>query len=160
MKENVIDVLMFLFDNYLGLEEGVVTDEETLAFELEEAGFPAHEITKAFDWLGELADEGHWTPSFVQAPGNSMRVYAEQEQQKLDASCRGFLQYLESSGYLDAMTREIIIDRAMAIGAETLGLQPFKKIVGLVMVNKAPDEYALGCIEDLLEDIPLIGIVH
>lgn len=152
MKENVIDVLMFLFDNYLGLEEGDVADEATLAYELEEAGFPQQEITKAFDWLGELADENNMTPEFIQPPSASMRIYAEEEQIKLDVSCRGFLQYLEWAGLVDPMAREIIIDRAMAIDADTLGLELFKKIVSLVLVNKEPETYAYGSLEDLLED--------
>lgn len=152
MKENVIDVLMFLFDNYLSIDEGMPTDEMTLACELQEAGFEAKNITKAFDWLGELADIKQADFTLVSAPGKSMRVYLPQEQHKLDVHCRGFLYQLESMGVLDTPTREVIIDRAMAIESEQLSLVQFKRIVGLVMLNSGSHDEMLAWIEDLIYD--------
>src|SRR5690349_15428222 len=101
MKENVIDVLMFLFDNYLNIEEGMPKDEASLACELEEAGFHAKEISLAFDWLGELANIKGSEVDLVQQPGKGMRVYAPCEQQKIDVKCRGFLLSLEVMGLID-----------------------------------------------------------
>jgi Smg protein len=152
MEENVIDVLMFLFDNYLSIEEGMPTDEIALATELEEAGFEAKNITKAFDWLGELADIKQAKPSLVQTKGKAMRVYLPQEQQKLDVGCLGFIHQLETMGLLDTSTREIIIDRAMAIESPQLGLKEFKRIVGLVLLNSGSHEEMLTWIEDLIYD--------
>jgi Smg protein len=152
MKENVIDVLMFLFDNYLSVEEGMPDDEVTLACELEEAGFHAKDITKAFDWLGELADIKNTEPSLIRPPGTAIRVYLPQEERKLDVGSRGFLHQLEMMGLLDTQTREIIIDRAMAIEAEQLSLEQFKRVVGLVMLNSGMHDDMLMWIEDLIYD--------
>ena len=56
MKENVLDVLMYLFENYLDDDDNETeADRETLTVELEEAGFAKLEINKAFDWLENLA---------------------------------------------------------------------------------------------------------
>lgn len=150
MKENVIDVLMFLFDNYLSIEDGMPTDEKTLACELEEAGFDTIDISKAFDWLGELAEIKQTESTLIQTPSNAIRVYLPQEQHKLDVSCRGFLHQLENMEVLDAATREIIIDRAMAIEVDHLSLQQFKRIVGLVLLNSGLHEDMLAWIEDLI----------
>jgi Smg protein len=152
MKENVIDVLMFLFDNYLSIEEGMPTDEVTLATELEEAGFEAKNITKAFDWLGELAEIKQAEKVTVHTKGKAIRVYLPQEQHKLDVGCRGFLHQLETMGLLDTSTREIIIDRAMAIESPQLGLGEFKRIVGLVLLNSGEHDEMLAWIEDLIYD--------
>lgn len=152
MKENVIDVLMFLFDNYLTIDEGMPEDEVALACELEEAGFHAKDITKAFDWLGELADIRNSESTLVKSPGTALRVYLPQEERKLDVACRGFVHHLERAGLLDTQTREVILDRAMAIEVEQLSLKQFKRIVGLVMLNSGACNDMLGWVEDLIYD--------
>ncbi|HRE32708.1 MAG TPA: DUF494 family protein, partial [Candidatus Berkiella sp.] len=74
----------FLFDNYLSVSEDTLLDEKSLTCELEEAGFDPQEISLAFDWLGELAEIERLAATLVQAPGNAIRVYALEEQAKLD----------------------------------------------------------------------------
>lgn len=151
MKENVIDVLMFLFDNYLNFEDGIPGDEESLATELEEAGFHVVDINKAFDWLGELAQVQKTDFTLIKMPSQtSMRAFLPFEAQKLDLACRGFLFQLEQMKLLDTATRELIIDRAMAIDSEQLTLDQFKRIVGLVMLNSGGHEEMLAWIEDLI----------
>ncbi len=152
MKENAVDVLMFLFDNYLSLEEGMPTDEITLACELEEAGFETNNINKAFDWLGELADIKQADLAVVQFSSKAIRVYLPQEQLKLDVSCQGFLHQLENMGLINSASREMIIDRAMAIDCQTLSLTQFKRIVGLVMLNSPKQGELHAWIEDLIYD--------
>ena len=56
MRENILDVLMYLFENYMNDEIEFDTDEESLRVELQEAGFHQAEITKAFKWLEGLVD--------------------------------------------------------------------------------------------------------
>lgn len=160
MKANVIEVLMFLFDNYLSVSEDTLLDEKSLTCELEEAGFDPKEISLAFDWLGELAEIERLAATLVNKPGNSIRVYAYEEESKLDMACRGYLHSLEAMGLVDACVREIIIDRAMAIEAESLSLQQFKRIIGLVMLNKAPQDEMLPWIEELMNDEKADSVIH
>ena len=160
MKENAIDVLMFLFDNYLNLEEGMPTDEMTLACELEEAGFEAKNISKAFDWLGELADIKQTDISVAPSSITAIRVYLPHEQQKLDIQCQGFLHQLENMGLINSISRETIIDRAMAIDCQTLSLSQFKRIVGLVVLNTSNQGELHAWIEDLIYDDETEAIVH
>ena len=54
MKENMLDVLMYLFENYMNDEIEFSTDEDALRSELLDAGFHKAEISKAFDWLEGL----------------------------------------------------------------------------------------------------------
>ena len=102
MKENVLDVLMYLFENYLDDDDNETeADRETLTVELEEAGFAKLEINKAFDWLENLArNPPDSEPPITQR--DALRVYAAQELEKLTVECRGFLQYLENIGILEA----------------------------------------------------------
>ena len=154
MKENVIDVLMFLFDNYLGVG-GVSTDEETLTHELCEAGFEVIEINKAFDWLEGLIGIRQLPIGRIKNENTSFRAYTQEEEKKLDRACRGFLLSLEHTGIIDPMSREIIIDRAMAIDIETIRLAQFKRIVGLIMMSRTSQEDILDWLEDLVyDDVP------
>ena len=51
MKENVFDVLMYLFENYMYEEPETDPDRESLQSSLLQAGFSQVEINKAFEWL-------------------------------------------------------------------------------------------------------------
>ena len=63
MKENVLDVLMYLFQNYMSDDTEVNPDRDSVQIELAEAGFPSREITQAFEWLDGLAVRLEQTPA-------------------------------------------------------------------------------------------------
>ena len=65
IKQSVVDVLMFLFERYLGDDNEIVDERDFVHTRLEEMGFQHHEINQAFDWLEDLAnihDDGHYVP--------------------------------------------------------------------------------------------------
>ena len=77
MKENVLDVLMYLFENYyMDEEDEVRPDQEYLRVELRKAGFPNAEIQKAFEWLEALAAHRDVSPPVVQKD-HSLRLFSE-----------------------------------------------------------------------------------
>ena len=51
MKENVLEVLMYLFETYIDTEEEPEPDQNELRDELARAGFGDSEIDRALDWL-------------------------------------------------------------------------------------------------------------
>lgn len=159
MKENVLDVLMYLFENYLDDdEEETETDRESLTVELEEAGFPKTEINKAFDWLENLARNPPETePALNRHDG--FRVYAEQELTHLTTECRGFLQYLEGIGILEPAQREVVIERIMALDSSEIDLEQVKWIILMVLFNRPGQEDAYSRMEDLVFDDSL-GVMH
>lgn len=152
MEENVLDVLMFLFDNYLCSQAGIIADEVELVDELEQAGFPMVEIHKAFDWLGALYDIQKAKKGMPLKHTNAIRIFSAQEQLKLDPNCRGFLMNLEKLNLLSPENREIIIERAMAIDANTIELTQFKRVVGLVLLNASSSNDDQAWIEELIYD--------
>ncbi|NIP72543.1 MAG: DUF494 domain-containing protein, partial [Gammaproteobacteria bacterium] len=101
MKENVLDVLVYLFENYMADEAGQDHDQETLKVELLQAGFDHGEITKAFQWLEGLAAMQDSKSSEVSHTSHSMRLFTPEEAEKLDRECRGLLLFLEQVGVLD-----------------------------------------------------------
>lgn len=158
MKENILDVLMYLFENYMNDEIEFDTDEESLRVELQEAGFQQTEITKAFQWLEGLVDR-QTADEHALVNASSMRVYTPEESDKLDLDSRGFLLFLEQTGVLDHNTRELVIDRVMALEADEIDLEQLKWVVLMVLFNQPGREAAFAWMEDLVFE-EATGILH
>jgi Smg protein len=159
MKENMFDVLMYLFEHYYMDEETELSpDRESLHTELMEAGFPSSDINQAFEWLEDLAVQPHQ----VQAPQteNALRVYSDMETERLDAESRGFLLFLEQMGILTPEARERVIDRAMALDTDDFDLNQLKWVVLMVLFNQPGAEAAYAWMEDLVFDSVPGGYLH
>ncbi|MFN2309614.1 MAG: DUF494 family protein [Gammaproteobacteria bacterium] len=159
MKESVLDVLMYLFENYYMDEEiEGKPDRESLHVELLEAGFPPSEVNKAFDWLEDLAAQrADGQPPHPTA--HSLRVFTDRETEHLDTEGRGFLLFLEQMGILNPASRELIIDRVMALNAEDMDIDQLKWIVLMVLFNEPGQEAAYAWMEDLVFD-NVAGTLH
>jgi Smg protein len=147
MKETLLDVLMYLFENYHDGEYSDADNQETLRVELAAAGFPEEEINHAFAWLDGLASDRD-RPRATGEPG-ALRIYVREETERLSSECRGFLLYLEQLGILDATSRELVIDRLMAIRDE-VDLERVKWVCLLVLINQPGGEEAAVHLEDLV----------
>ena len=152
MKETVFDVLMYLFDNYFEEDYEINSDQESLKYELVQAGFGDNQVSKAFDWLEGLALQKDLIQSENLSEKSTLRLFSEREMEKLDIECRGFLLFLEQSGVLDAYDREVVIDRAMALEAEEIDLQQLKWVVLMVLLNQPGKEAAFTWMEDIVMD--------
>ncbi|MHB8534360.1 MAG: Smg family protein [Sulfuricaulis sp.] len=153
MKENVFDVLMYLFENYMDEGTEFQPDQEALTHELTRAGFRRGEIRKAFNWLDGLSalrDNSAGQPR--QKTASAIRHYTPHEQEKMDEECRGYLQFMETSGVIDPATRELVIDRLMALEADEIALDQLKWIMLLVLFNQPGQEYAYHMLEDMVFD--------
>jgi Smg protein len=146
MKETILDVLLFLFENYFYDDPDAVRDRDSLQQGLIQAGFSPAEINKAFDWLDELAEQ---RPSTAQARADGpVRIFVEAEQDRLDLESRGFLMFLEQHGVLDAEQRELVVDRVMALDQEEVDLDDLKWVVLMVLFNQPGSEAAFAWMEN------------
>lgn len=128
----MFDILVYVFENYL---PEACPEPGALARKLSAAGFEQDEIAHALRWLEELEavdDAGFRTPPRPDAH----RLFGEDEAARLAPECRGFLSFLEQAGAIDPLTREMILERAMAVDPSqdsTISLGKFKVIVLMVM---------------------------
>ena len=152
MKETVLDVLMYLFDNYIEEDIEISPDQDLLKTQLVEAGFGDHQVDKAFDWLDGLALQKENNESAKMADKKSLRLFSDEELGKLNAECRGFLLYLEQAGVLDNDERELVIDRVMALETDEIDLQQLKWVVLMVLFNQPDKEAAIAWMEDIVMD--------
>ncbi len=148
MKENVLDVLMYLFETYTEEESQPDPDRDVLRDELTRAGFQDGEIDKALEWLDGLA--ARTLEHEVQPTDRSIRVFNEQECSRLDPFCRGYLMYLEQIGILVPARRELVLDRLMALEAEDIDVEQIKWVVLMVLFSQPGEELAYSRMEDLV----------
>jgi Smg protein len=94
MKQNIFEVLIYLFENYLDDDNDVPPDSDAIRTDLIDAGFENAEVNKAFDWLDSLTLQNNIKPSVAPA----FRIFCDREIAKLDVECRYFLIFLELSG--------------------------------------------------------------
>ncbi len=159
IKQSVVDVLMFLFERYLDDDEDsqsnpVTVKRDIIQLRLEEMGFQNQEINQAFDWLEDLADiqaELHDTQNFIAIKNTSSRIYSEQEKKLITTESIGFLNFLEQSNILNDVTRELILDRVIALG-HPLDVEQLKWIIMIVRHTQPGEENALAIMEDFLFD--------
>ena len=150
IKQSVVDVLMFLFERFMGDENETLDERDDVATRLEEMGFQNNEIGKAFDWLEDLAtiqDGGHYAP----VNQSSIRVFSDEEKAVLNDESLGFLIYLEQSGILTPETRELILDRVIALDNE-LDTEQLKWIVLIVLLSHPGEENAYAWMESIMFD--------
>jgi len=157
MKETVLDVLMYLFETYIGDDMDPEPDRHILRDELERAGFNNRIIEHALEWLDGLdgqSDEDGSAPN-----DRSIRIFNRREQSRLDTSCRGYIIYLEQIGILSARQRELVLDRLFALGARDIDIEDIKWVVLMVLFTQPGQEAAYARMEDLVfEDRS--GVVH
>lgn len=155
MKQNVVDVLMYLFENIISDENPIFPENEHMFDRLEDLGFPHHDILLAFDWLEDLAEiHTDLLSSSENGPiinTGSVRVYSELEKMLLDIHCISFLIHLEQNQVITALSREVILDRVIALDVE-LELEQLKWIIMIVLYSQPGEENAYAWMENLIFD--------
>src|SRR5210317_510815 len=109
MKENVIDVLMYILQNASTDDEALQQGQESLKSMLLDAGFASVEINEAFRWLDDLGSQISDQPP-VQKDSLSIRHFSDTEKSLLDIECQNYLLGLANSGILSSNSFELVVD--------------------------------------------------
>lgn len=160
MKESVLDILIYLFENYVDGEVDMAPepDRDTLKTELEQAGFADREIDQALVWLESLsASPAADNPV---PTSRSIRVFDVSECARLDLECRGYIMHLENLGILSAIQREWVIDRLLALASDEIDIEQVKWVVLMVLFSQPDEANAYARMEDLVFDEQAEHAVH
>ncbi len=153
MTNNILDVLTFMFDFLFEAAEedsSQELDDDLLKTHLSEAGFDSTRIEKALNWLENIASlqDGRLTP--FSTTHNSIRVYSEDEQVKLDARARGFIMFMENMGQLSPSQREMVIDQVMSLEDSKLSMDDLKLVVMMVIGNSTDTSVPTQWLESIV----------
>lgn len=150
MKETVLDILIYLFENYFDadIELAADPDRDTLRIELERAGFSQGDVERALEWLEQLSVEHARTRPVP--TDRAIRVFSDRENARLDLESRGYIIYLENIGILNSTQREFVIDRLLALDAREIDIEQVKWVVLMVLFSQPDQHSAYTRMEDLL----------
>lgn len=137
---------MYLFESYF--DAGSCPEPDKLSRKLSAAGFEGEEISEALTWLSALQQQNpeNYPASLAHA---GVRCFAALELQRIGFEARQFLLFAEQQHMISAIEREMIIDRAVALQRENLGLDRLKLIMLMVLWNRHQDLDPL-LVEELL----------
>lgn len=130
----MVEVLAFLFENFLQRPIDLQANLEQIARELPRVGFNVDEVDGAIDWL----DETLRTQNFDIIPlkeSHGTRAFTAIEIAKIDLEARGMIYLLENTGLITPSIRELIIDRVMALNLNVVGKKEMQWVLLFVMMN-------------------------
>ena len=155
MRQNVLDVLIYLFETYSDEQTLQAPERHDLEVELTRAGFYENEIERALSWIDDLSIQ--W--SFSEKPQKSQaalepstRIFNADEQHRIPSHCRGYIYYLEQIGILNQLQRERVIDRTLALETSELDIESLQWVVLMVLFSQPDQEKALLHMENLIQN--------
>lgn len=157
----MFDVIIYLFESYMQIDQTMEINTQQVTDELLEEGFQKSEISKALAWINNLANLHQDNPQNKTqlAQPTSQRIYSQIEQQRLASDCQGYLYYLEQADILNTHTREVVIDCAMSLDIVTLPLEDLKWLILMVLYNDPNSSDAFLQLESMLMDFAE-GLIH
>lgn len=153
----MFEILLFLFENYLTSNAALKTDTISIATELEKIGFDHRDIHRALRWLDGLTEIQSTIQANPPTFSKAMRHYLFQESEHIGSPGKELLIHLENMGVLDPTSREIVIDRIMALPYEEVTLGHIKYIILMVLFNQPEKKAALFLMQDI---VMADGVLH
>jgi Smg protein len=142
----MFDILIYLFESYFA--SGSYPESEKLALKLSAAGFEDEDISLAITWLSGLQ-----TMALTEYPESinqsGFRCFVGLERRRISDEGLRFISFWEQNKILSPIEREMIIDRAVALGRENLSLEKVK-LITLMVLWSLHEELEPMVIEELL----------
>ncbi len=145
----MFEILMFLFENYMDGNVQLSSKNELVVQELERIGFDRFEIDRALDWLDGLNQLQEMVKENSMGP-SSIRYYLPEEAEQIGVEGRGLLIQLEQINILDPITREVVIDRLMALDHREVDLGRIRWVVLMALFNQPEKKSALVLLQNMI----------
>lgn len=145
----MIEVLVYLFEQYY--QTAATPDHDALAQKLTAAGFGHEDISEALTWLRTLAEREKAAYPAEFERSRSFRAFSVVERDRISPDALGFVTFLEAAGVLSPMTRELVLDQAIAVQDDVVELAKMKVIVLIVLWTQQGNVDAI-VLDELLPD--------
>ena len=151
MNENIVELLLYLFENYIYDNDSEEFDKQSIKHGLSQAGFTSSTINHAFSWLEDLqSDVG--TFQSIPLSTDGFRVFSVHEQLKIDDESIDFIYYLNNSGILDNVQREILINAIMKLETNQFDVDDLQWLALMVLFSQPDQKQAFAHLEALMFD--------
>ena len=161
MKQDVLEVLIYIFENYIVDGISFESGQDELAEELIGAGFSGEEVDRAFIWLEDLIAncEQDETQRLSSQTSQSIRFFTIEEHKRLGLDGQSLLLRLFNTGVLDQYSREMVIDRVMALDFAELHLDHIRWVVLMVLSNR-PGFHEISEWAEVVVGEKLMPVIH
>lgn len=134
----MFEVLVFMFKNYFTSQD--ILDDITMEQELSAAGFEQDDILDAFDWFQEMRSMFN-APAFDYAHDKTaIRIFTSNETKVINTESLGFLIFLQQAKVINDVERDLIVDRAMALNTNKLGIEEMRWITMMALWSQGRDK--------------------
>ncbi|MFQ5894215.1 MAG: DUF494 family protein [Nitrospinota bacterium] len=141
MRERMFQIMSIIVQHAIK-DRNLLRYERELNDLLAARGFNQDEIYEALSWMSHLQEEPD--PSLADLhparPGRSIRIPSPEERLAFSPAALGFLHRLHRRGIIDGGLREEIIQRALYLVEDEVGLEEVKTIALLVLYKAQREE--------------------
>jgi len=138
MNERVVEILVYIMSEMRG-EKAALDHLEIISRDLQQRGYTENEISSAFSWLYERYQNEN--EELVRHTGatlqGSFRVLHDFESIAITPEGHGYLLQLKHLGILNDAEVELVIERAMTLGAARLSEEAIKSLVASTLLDFA-----------------------
>ncbi len=152
MKAKTLDLLIHIMDDIINENQTYDSHRPLLAKALKEAGINRDEVLSTLNWLDSII-EGPitvWETSTEQKI-NGERIYTLSENNKIPLKGVRFLKELEHTSIINTITRERIIDSAMACDADEISFEQLQWIAYMVLANHLDDHVDFELLDTIFD---------
>ena len=148
----VLKVLIYVYDHYMLADPAEVPERHHMLEDLQRRGFSVSEVVHAMEWLSALVGDQRASPgpSDAQSDRGGLRIFADGELSRLSADCRAFLMLLDRQNVLTPRQRELVIERALALDVDEIGVEQLKWVVLLALSSQPGQELAFARFESVM----------
>ncbi len=136
MNERIIDIIIFLLEEF---KQPKSRDEESysnLSKQLMSQGYTENEINLAFSWIfNHLQKKDQPAQEEFQYEEGSVRILHEVEKVVISPEAYGYLLQLSNLGLLSDYDLETVIDRALSSGSTSITLDDIKTLVAPIILE-------------------------
>lgn len=151
-QESLINILMYVYENYIEDPDFKdKSDSKLIISEMLKDGFNAYEIDRALVWFGELNElQQNVALEYKKINTNALRILTPAESSRLTAEAQQYLLQLEQLHIIDPVSRELILDRVMALNEVIVDVYDIKWVALLVLSYQPDKQDELSELEELI----------
>ncbi|KAA3639602.1 MAG: DUF494 domain-containing protein [Proteobacteria bacterium] len=151
MKQHMMDVLVYVFENYMTEQYNLKKSghRQLIINGLQQIGFHPGLIEEALLWLQQVS---RTSDDLIQQSASGLRYYSQKEQQILGYEGIEFIDYLMAQHILDNHSRELLIDGLLYLKADNIEVDDLQWLALIILFSQPDQEQAFVDLERLLFD--------
>lgn len=151
MNDSLFGLLLYVFENYPQLDHTNESKREEITEEMINSGFNKNDVEQIMDWFLDLNQQRQLLlNSTLNQDMTSHRVFSQRECECMTPEARSRILELQQKGYIDTVTRELVLDRLIALDEPSLDSPEIDWLVLVVMYQDSDQPHQRRLIEDMV----------